>query len=83
MYGLSSTQQALLICSAQGRPGTNGLKGEKGEPGDASLGFSMRVSVLQWQMGGLEHQGTRRARSGPLRSSSRLFEMVDDVARHV
>ena len=45
MHGLSSTQQALLLCSAQGRPGTNGLKGEKGEPGDASLGFSMRGSV--------------------------------------
>lgn len=83
MYGLSSAQQALLLYSAQGRPGTNGLKGEKGEPGDASLGFSMRVSVLKWQMGGLEDQGTRLARSGPLRSPSRLFEMAGDVARHV
>lgn len=83
MNGLSTAQQALLLYSAQGRPGTNGLKGEKGEPGDASLGFSMRVSVLKWQMGGLEDQGTRMARSGPLRSPSRLFEMADDVARHV
>lgn len=57
MYGLSNAPQALLFYSAQGRPGTNGLKGEKGEPGDASLGFSMRVSVPKWQMDGLEHQG--------------------------
>lgn len=46
MHNLPSAQQALPLSSVQGRPGTNGLKGEKGEPGDASLGFSMRVSVL-------------------------------------
>lgn len=29
----------------------NGLKGEKGEPGDASVGFSARVSVLWGRRG--------------------------------
>lgn len=37
--------------SPQGRPGMNGFKGEKGEPGDASVGFGARVSVLQEQTG--------------------------------
>lgn len=46
VHRLSSVQEALLLSPTQGRPGTNGLKGEKGEPGDASLGFSTRVSVL-------------------------------------
>lgn len=43
---LASTQQ-LPQHSPQGRPGMNGFKGEKGEPGDVSIGFGARVSILQ------------------------------------
>lgn len=48
----------------------NGLKGEKGEPGDASVGFSLRVSVLQ-AVGGRGEGDTQTRTPGPPGSGPR------------